>query len=145
MKETTCMRTGARVLLVDDEPSDLMIAKMASKRTKVIRDLKVFSDPVQALKFLQESEDWLPHLIISDLNMPRLNGFELLEELKKDSRLKAIPVVVLSTSSDPRDVRKSYELSANSYVTKPTGFPEFMKAWGGIEQFWLKLTQNPIP
>ena len=105
MKETTCMRTGARVLLVDDEPSDLMIAKMASKRTKVIGELKVFSDALQALKFLQESEDWLPHLIISDLNMPRLNGFELLEELKKDSRLKAIPVVVLSTSSDPRDVR----------------------------------------
>jgi two-component system, chemotaxis family, response regulator Rcp1 len=142
--------TNARpieILLVEDSPSDAALTIEALKAGKVSNRLSQVSDGVEALNFLRRTGDYAkapkPDLILLDLNLPRKDGREVLDEIKRDESLKTIPVIVLTTSHSDRDILRSYELHANCYITKPVEFSKFIDIVRSIEQFWLSVVTLP--
>ena len=131
------------ILLVEDDPGDVVLVREAFEHDKVRNELRVASDGVYALEQLRDPERALPDLILLDLNLPRMDGRELLAEIRKDPRLTWIPVVVLTTSEAEADIVRSYELHANAYVTKPVDLDQFMAAIRQIDDFFLTLVQLP--
>lgn len=135
------------LLLVDDSPEDIQLTKLALRQANIPAKISVAYDGIECLKLLHacmESEDkLLPDLILLDLNMPRKDGKEVLEELKRDPALKTIPVIILTTSQSDKDILESYERYANSYVSKPLNFHEFGDVMAVIEKFWLQLVRLP--
>jgi CheY-like chemotaxis protein len=135
------------VLLVEDDPGDVLITKEAFDHHKIRNNLHVVRDGEQALHFLRKTGAYAdvptPGLILLDLNLPRRNGFEVLAELKSDTALLTIPVVVLTTSQAPEDIQRSYSLHANAYITKPSDFAEFVGVIGQIDDFFLTLIKLP--
>jgi len=119
------------ILLVEDNPGDVRLTKEALKDAKVRNTLHVAMDGVEALAFLRKQGKYagvpVPDLILLDLNLPKKNGREVLEEIKQDDGLRHIPVVILTTSQAERDIAESYRLHANAYVTKPVDFEQFTK------------------
>jgi two-component system, chemotaxis family, response regulator Rcp1 len=136
------------ILLVEDSPGDVRLTIEALKEAKLRNRLHVVDDGVKAMEFLRRqgaySEVPRPDLVLLDLNLPRKDGREVLQEIKSDPDLMRIPVVVLTTSSAEEDVLRAYNLHANCYVTKPIGFQEFMKVIRCIEQFWLTIVRLPV-
>ncbi len=142
------MNAGAiEILLVEDNPGDARLTLEAFKEGKVINHLMVMADGADALAYLrrqgQFSNSTPPDLILLDLNLPRKDGREVLAEIKSDDRLKKIPVIVLTTSAAPEDVRKAYGSHANCYITKPVDLDEFLRVVQSIESFWLSLVKLP--
>ena len=135
------------ILLVEDSPSDTQLTIEALKEGKVVNNLTQVEDGVEAMAFLrrQGRHAQAPHpdLILLDLNLPRKDGREVLEELKADPALKTIPVVVLTTSCAEQDVLQSYQLHANCYITKPVDFQQFIDVVRSIERFWLSVVTLP--
>lgn len=135
------------ILLVEDNPGDARLTKEALKDGKVYNRLTVVPDGVEALAYLRREGQYAgaaqPNLILLDLNLPRKDGREVLEEIKADDGLKRIPVVILTSSSAEPDVLKSYGLHANCYVTKPVDLDQFMAAVKAIEDFWLTVVTLP--
>lgn len=135
------------ILLVEDNPGDARLTKEALKDGKVYNRLTVVPDGVEALAYLRREGQYAgaaqPDLILLDLNLPRKDGREVLEEIKADDGLKRIPVVILTSSSAEQDVLKSYGLHANCYVTKPVDLDQFMAAVKAIEDFWLTVVTLP--
>ena len=117
------------------------------EESKVLANLHVVGDGVEAMAFLRKegryADSPTPDLIFLDLNMPRMDGRAVLGEMKQDQNLKAIPVVILTTSNADEDILRSYNLGANCYVTKPTGLDEFMKVVESIENFWFTMVKLP--
>lgn len=142
-------RPGApiEILLVEDNPGDVRLTEEALKDGKVANNLHVVSDGVDAIRFLRRGagyEDAVrPDLVLLDLNLPRKDGREVLEEIKQDEDLKRIPVVVLTTSRSEEDVLRSYGLHANCYLTKPVDFDSFLGVVQSIEGFWLTVVRLP--
>jgi len=138
---------AADVLMVENNEGDIFLAEEALKESASTVRLHVVRDGVQALAFLRREgihrDAPRPRLILLDLNIPRLSGREVLFEIKSDHDLKTIPVVVLSTSADQEDVRLSYELHANCYITKPPELGEYLRMVHAIEHFWLDLVNPP--
>lgn len=136
-----------QILLVEDNPVDVMVTKEAFGEGKVANRLSTVTDGVEALAFLRREGTYSsaprPDLILLDLNLPRKDGRELLAEIKQDRNLKHIPVIVLSTSQDERDIRKSYELHANCFLTKPVSLNDFVAVVEAIESFWFQLAILP--
>ncbi len=136
------------ILLIEDSPSDADLAIEALGQGKILNNLHFVEDGVEAIKFLRKKAPYLgvprPDLILLDLNLPKKSGVEVLEEIKTDPNLKLIPVVILSTSADPKDIVKSYSLHANCYITKPVDFVQFTKVVRLIEEFWLAVVQLPV-
>lgn len=132
----------SRVLLVDDSPGDLKLAQFAAKKSQRIEELKTFLEAREALSFLL-TNDWRPHLIITDLEMPGMDGLELLRQLKSNVDLRCIPVVVFTTSASNQKIRTAYDLHANSVVGKPTEFPEYSEVWSKIEHYWFNVARQP--
>ena len=134
------------VLLVEDDPGDVLMTREAFEEYLHNR-LDVVSDGSEALAYLRREGEYAdaprPDLILLDLNLPRMDGREVLREVKDDPILKTIPVIVLTTSAAEEDILKSYELHANAYVTKPVAFEAFFSAVRGIEDFWLALVHLP--
>ncbi|MDX3076933.1 response regulator [Streptomyces sp. MI02-7b] len=124
------------VLLVEDDPADAMLIGDALSE-RGARNLTQVEDGVAALDYLRDKSNARPDLIVLDLNMPRMNGRELLAILKADDDLRAIPVVVLTTSSAPDDVTGAYQRHANAYVTKPVNLDDFERAVQSIDAFYL--------
>lgn len=133
-----------RVLLVDDSDADVRLTREALKDSKLLLELEVASDGEQALAFLRGTGPWRPDLILLDLNLPRLDGRQVLAAIKADSALRTIPVVVLTTSQAEEDVLRCYELAANCFVTKPLELDQFLKVVGAIEGFWLAIVKLPV-
>ena len=137
------------ILLVEDNPGDVRLTREALKDAKVFNTLHVVEDGVTALDFLnrrgQYAEAPRPHLILLDLNLPKKNGREVLAEVKADDTLKAIPVVILTTSQAEEDVLRAYDLHANCYITKPVDFAQFADIVRTIEDFWLTIVTLPLP
>jgi two-component system, chemotaxis family, response regulator Rcp1 len=137
------------ILLVEDNPGDVRLTKEALKDARVGNNLHVTMDGVEALAFLRKqgkhSAAPLPDLILLDLNLPKKNGREVLEEIKKEDALRHIPVVILTTSQAEQDVVESYRLRANAYVTKPVDLDQFLKVVSSIEQFWLEIVKLSRP
>ncbi|ADD06249.1 receiver box response regulator [Natrialba magadii ATCC 43099] len=139
--------TTAQILLVEDNPGDVRLTKEAFKQGRIENDLHVVSDGTEALEFLHQRNEYAdaprPDLILLDLNLPRTDGEEVLEELKGDSELRSIPVIVLTSSRAEEDVAKSYELHANAYLTKPVDPDEFIETVRAFEKFWFSVVRLP--
>jgi len=134
-------------LLVEDSPSDAKLTISALKLARVANELHHVEDGVQAMEFIRRQGPYekspRPDLILLDLNLPRKDGREVLEELKNDPNYSTIPVIVLTTSAAERDILRSYQLHANCYVTKPVNFDRFLECVRSIEQFWLSVVVLP--
>jgi two-component system response regulator len=134
-----------QILLVEDSPSDVAMTLAALQEGHIANDMHVACDGETAVDFLHRRGGFAdvprPDLILLDLNLPKKDGLEILADVKGDDDLKTIPVVVLTTSAAEADVLRSYKLHANSYVTKPVGFEEFLCAVQQIESFWLALVR----
>ena len=130
-----------RILLVDDNRADVRLTQEALREGRLTAELHVARDGEEALRFLRREEAFAgrprPDLILLDLNMPRMDGREVLTELKDDPELRRIPVVVLTTSTARADIESSYDLHANCYVAKPLDFDQFARAVRAIEDFWF--------
>jgi two-component system, chemotaxis family, response regulator Rcp1 len=142
--------TSARpveILLVEDSPSDVALTIEALRGGKMANNLNRVADGVEAMAYLNRegkyAQSTRPDLIMLDLNLPRKDGREVLKELKSDPSLRSIPVIVLTTSRDDRDVLRSYELNANCYITKPVDFQQFIDVIRSIENFWLTVVTLP--
>jgi len=146
---TAAPATPIEILLVEDNPGDVRLTREALKDARVRNNLHVAMDGVEALAFLRKQGKHVtaarPDLILLDLNLPKKNGREVLEEIKQDSALQHIPVVILTTSQAEQDVLESYRLRANAYVTKPVDLEQFLRVVGSIEEFWLEVVKLSRP
>jgi two-component system, chemotaxis family, response regulator Rcp1 len=135
------------MLLVEDSPTDILLAKEALQVSKVLNSLHVVMDGVEALAFLRREGKYhdmpRPDLILLDLNLPKKDGREVLAEIKADENLKRIPVVVLTTSEEQKDVLQSYGHHANCYIVKPVDFDKFANVVKEIESFWFAVVTLP--
>lgn len=135
------------VLLVEDDPGDVLMTREAFTENKVANRLAVVSDGVSALEFLRKEGEYAdaptPDLVLLDLNLPRMDGREVLAAMKSDDELRRIPVVVLTTSEAEEDVLRSYSLHANAYVTKPVDFERFIDVVRQIDDFFVSVVRLP--
>ncbi|MFZ4621709.1 MAG: response regulator [Bacteroidota bacterium] len=131
------------ILLVEDNPGDSRLVQEVFKEGKVANTLIIAKDGVEAMTILRNSNNTHPDLILLDLNLPRKRGLDVLSEVKSDPELKRIPVIVLTTSDDEKDILKSYDLHASAYLTKPVDLNEFITVIRNLENFWLTLVKFP--
>ena len=143
-------RTGGKpidILLIEDNPGDVRLTKEVLMEGKVRNRLQVVGDGVEAMAFLRRENNYAeaprPDLILLDLNLPKKDGREVLQEIKADDQLKRIPVVVLTTSEADEDILRSYDLAANCYITKPVDLDQFIRVIKTIETFWLTIVKLP--
>jgi CheY-like chemotaxis protein len=135
------------ILLVEDNEGDIFLTTEAFESGKFYTELSVVRDGKAAIDFLKQEGDHEdakePDLLLLDLNLPKRNGFEVLQFLKQDNKLMHIPVIILSTSSSERDINKCYENHANSYITKPVDIENLFTVISKIENFWLSIVKLP--
>ena len=135
------------ILLVEDNPGDVRLTTEALSEAKVRNRLAVARDGVEALQVLRREPPFedaaRPDIILLDLNMPRMDGREVLEQIKADPALSSIPVVVLTTSAAEEDVLRSYQLHASCYITKPVDLEQFVSVVKAIDDFWLTVVRLP--
>ncbi len=135
------------ILLVEDNPGDVRLTQLALQENKLKNNLNVVYDGEQALLFLHRQGEYAdaprPDIILLDLNLPRKDGREVLAEIKEDQNLKCIPVVVLTTSEDDKDILMTYNLHANCFITKPVDLHRFIEIVKTIEGFWFQIVKLP--
>jgi two-component system, chemotaxis family, response regulator Rcp1 len=146
--ESTLMNaTPIQILMVEDNDGDVFLTTEALKGAKIVNCLHVARDGVEALAFLRRqgphADAPRPDLILLDLNLPRMDGRQVLAEIKSDPALRSIPVVVLTSSNAEQDVIRSYDLHANCYIVKPVDFSGLMQVVKNIEGFWLTVVKLP--
>ena len=141
------MSEPVEILLVEDNPGDVRLTEEAFREGRIDNNLHVAADGVEALAFLEQRGEYedapRPDLVLLDLNLPRMNGDELLAELKADPELRRIPVIVLTSSAAEEDIVTSYELHANAYLTKPVDPAEFIDTVQSFERFWFSIVKLP--
>jgi two-component system, response regulator len=137
------------ILLVEDNPDDEALMIRALKKNNIINDIVIVRDGAEALDYLfgrgkYEGRDVRvkPQLVLLDLKLPKIDGLEVLRQVRADERTKYIPIVILTTSSEQRDIIKSYDLGANSFVQKPVDFNEFIEATRQLGTYWLLINQT---
>jgi two-component system response regulator len=138
------------ILLVEDNPDDVDLTLRAFKKHNIVNRIEIVRDGVEALEFLFGREgsgpaEELPEIVLLDLKLPRVDGFEVLRRIRATERTRLLPVVVLTSSAEEEDVLKSYQLGANSYVHKPVNFTEFVEAAKQLGLYWLVLNRPPPP
>ena len=133
----------SEILLVEDNPGDVRLTREALRDGKIFNRLHHAPDGVEALAFLRAEDSPRPDLILLDLNLPRMDGREVLEQIKADESLNQIPVVVLTTSKAEEYVLRSYGLHANCYIVKPLDFDRFTEVVNAIENFWFRIVKLP--
>jgi CheY-like chemotaxis protein len=135
------------VLLVEDDEGDVLMTREALEEGKVINRLSVVGDGVEAVEYLRQegphSDATRPDLILLDLNLPKKDGRQVLEDVKNDEDLRRIPVIVLTTSAADEDVLRSYDLHANAYITKPVDFDRFVDVVRQIDDFFISVVRLP--
>ena len=135
------------VLLVEDSPTDLLMTREALERSKVLLDIHTVEDGVKTMEFLRRTGKYAnaprPDLILLDLNLPKKDGREVLEEIKQDPKLKVIPVVILTTSKADEDITRTYQAHASCFITKPVGFANFNEMMRSIERHWFSVVSLP--
>ncbi len=141
---------GARpieILLVEDNPGDIRLTREALTGGKALNHMTIAEDGERALAILRREGEYAcaprPDIILLDLNLPKKDGREVLDEIKRDEALKSIPVVVLATSPDDRDIAGSYSLHANCYIAKPTDLSQFLDVVKTVEDFWFTIVMLP--
>ena len=131
-----------RILLVEDNEGDIELTMEALKEARVMNSVTIARDGEAALKLL-EPDTLLPDLILLDINLPKLDGMEVLSAIKSDDRLKEIPVIILTTSSSEKDISRSFANKANHFITKPVDAHMFVKMIRDIENFWISIVRVP--
>lgn len=131
------------VLVVEDNPGDVRLMREALKEARLAHTLTVYGNGTEALDRLFRPDLPRPDLILLDLNLPGMDGREVLRRVKSDERLRRIPLVVLTSSDAEEDVARAYHLHANCYITKPVDFDQFIRVIRSIEDFWLNLARLP--
>ena len=143
-------KTAVEILVVEDTPQDLELAMRALRKANLTNNIHVARDGAEAIDFLfGEGEhdgrklDSVPKVVLLDLKLPKIDGLEVLKRIKGDPRTRSIPVVVLTSSKEQRDIVESYNLGANSYIVKPVTFERFTAAVQELGMYWLLLNQPP--
>lgn len=138
------------ILLVEDNPDDELLALRALRKNGIVGDVVVVRDGVEALDYLfatgghaGRDASVVPRVILLDLKLPKIGGLEVLRRLRSDERTRLVPVVILSSSGEQRDMREGYGLGANSYVRKPVNFEHFVRAVEQLKSYWLVLNEAP--
>jgi two-component system response regulator len=136
-----------KVLLIEDNQDDIHLMLHSFRRHKFTNDITVVMDGEEALRYLEQSreQEGVPGLILLDLKLPKVSGMEILERIKGDAVFKRIPVVVLTSSAEEKDVENSYRLGANSYIVKPVDFKKFVETVRMLGFYWLLLNKPPSP
>lgn len=141
------MSKEIKILLVEDNEGDIVLTTQALKKANVTNGINVAKDGDEAIKYLRKEGKYenaeTPDLILLDINLPKMDGMEVLAEIKKDEILKCIPVVILTTSDSENDIVKSYNNHANCYITKPVDFRKFMEVVEMIKEFWISIVKLP--
>ncbi|MCD6091922.1 MAG: response regulator [Bacteroidales bacterium] len=134
------------ILLVEDNPLDVDLTLRAFKKRNLVNPIQVARDGAAALEYIEkwDAGEEVPLIILLDLNLPKVNGLEVLETIKKHPIYKAIPIVVLTSSSDNKDIKTAYTLGANSYIVKPVNFDKFVDVATQIELYWNVLNEPSI-
>jgi two-component system, response regulator len=142
---------GVDILLVEDSQDDSDLALHALRRGKLANNILVVRDGEQALDFVfcrgtytERSFDHPPKLMLLDLKLPKVNGMEVLKQVKSDLRTKSIPVVIMTSSKEERDLVASYDLGANSYIQKPVDFDQFRETVKSVGLYWLVINESPV-
>ena len=144
------MRLQNKILLADDDPNDIELTLIALEEYSLHTNVVIVNNGVEALDYLYrrgqyaDCKDPLPHLVLLDNKMPKMTGLDVLQTIKADPTLKKIPVVMLSSSKEDRDILESYALGVNAYVVKPMIFDEFIQAVQCLIRFWIHTNQAPI-
>ncbi|HUS27654.1 MAG TPA: response regulator [Kofleriaceae bacterium] len=144
------MPAAKKILLVEDNPDDVELTLRAFERTKIANEVIVATDGEEALdymfasgKFAGRDPDAAPTVVLLDLNLPKLTGLDVLKRMRADARTRRLPVVMLTSSTEERDIIASYDLGANSFVRKPVDFAEFLDAARQLGMYWLVLNEPP--
>jgi CheY-like chemotaxis protein len=143
------LMTNKAILLVEDNDDDVQLTRRALRRNNIANELVVVGDGVAAMEYLREAANGdrsgMPALILLDLKLPKMDGLEVLEHLRADPALRRQPVVILTSSNEARDILKSYDNGANSYIRKPVDFEQFSAAVKQLGLYWLVLNEPPPP
>lgn len=135
------------ILLAEDNPGDVKLTEKALEEGHISNNLHVVTDGIEAMEFLRREGEYAekpqPDLVLLDLNMPRMDGRDVLEKMQAEDPLRRIPVVILTSSEAEEDIVRSYELSANAYLTKPVDFDGFVDIVERIEEFWFSVVRMP--
>ena len=141
-------KNEVEILLVEDNPNDVELTTRALRKHNLANKLHVAKDGAEALDYLFGADGTLKHekprVILLDLKLPKVDGIEVLRRIKSDERTKTIPVVVLTSSNQERDLKECYDLGVNSYITKPVEFESFIAAVSELGFYWLLLNQPPV-
>ncbi|MEA5513402.1 response regulator [Nodularia sp. UHCC 0506] len=144
-------QTAVTVLMADDDEDDHILVRAALAESKLLIDLHIVSNGEELLDYLynrglyaDKSKAPIPGLILLDLNMPKKDGLEVLKDIKTDPTLRRIPVIVLSTSENKEDIYKTYDLGANSFITKPVKFAALVEIMKSIRKYWFEVVQLPL-
>lgn len=143
--------TNTKILLVEDNPDDEELTLRALRHHNIANDLVIARDGVEALdylfatgKYADKDPDEFPQVVLLDLKLPKIDGLEVLKKMRADERTKCLPVVVLTSSNEEKDIVDSYNFGANSYVRKPVDFVQFIAAVQQLGMYWLVLNQSPV-
>jgi len=131
------------ILLVEDNPNDAELTQRALKKSDIGARLAIARDGAEALEYLS-SDRPRPKVVFLDLKLPKIDGIEVLRRVRSDDRTRSLPVVVLTSSQEERDINECYKLGVNSYVVKPVEFDKFYKAVGDLGMYWLVLNKSPL-
>lgn len=133
------------ILLVEDNPDDELLAMRALKKNNILNEVRVAHDGAEALDYLEglNGDEALPELILLDLQLPKVNGLEVLKAIRQNPRTQLLPVVILTSSDEEKDLISSYQLGANSYIRKPVDFTQFVEAVQQLGIYWLVLNLTP--
>lgn len=141
------MKNKVKILLIDDNEGDILLTNEAFKEANFESQLIALKDGQQAIKYLKKEAEFqnglTPDIILLDLNIPKINGLDILDFIKSDRYLKVIPVIILTTSNSQNDILKSYERHANCYLTKPVNFSNFSMLIQLVTKFWLTAVELP--
>ncbi|AWN23626.1 response regulator [Deinococcus irradiatisoli] len=137
------MQASGRILLVDDNPNDLELAMIAFEKSGRSPEVLVARSGQEALRVLRQGEGRLPDVVMLDLNMPQMDGLSVLSAIRSQPDLEGLPVVMLSTSREERDIRACYERGASAYVVKPVEFEQFLTTLSATSDFWTRLNEHP--
>jgi CheY-like chemotaxis protein len=140
------------VLMADDDPDERLLTESAFRESRIVNELRFVEDGVELIDYLKRRGRYAdpkqyprPGLILLDLNMPRMDGREALQEIKSDPQLRRIPVVVLTTSRDKKDVYKTYSLGVNSFIVKPVSFDDLVELFKTLRSYWFEIVELPPP
>jgi len=136
---------GINILLIEDNEGDILLTTEAFEESRIVNKITAIKDGKKAINFFEDlnNEEDIPHLVLLDVNLPKVSGHEVLTYIKANDKYKYIPVIMLTTSSSEKDILQSYQNHVNCYITKPIDITDFMKAITKIEDFWIKIVSIP--